>query len=272
MGSAAVLVTLPAGVALGSWLAARLGARSALLLLFPFPVLVHHLGVHAEGGLAATQASVRASLASVPMVFSWAVPYAALAGRLRGRWAPALAMGGATAVAVALQRLWAPWVAAIEADAAAVSALALVVAGLGGALLRVPADEAPLPATVSPASFGARLGSIVAVLLAVALLGSRTGPVAAAAVAVLTAFPRMTMELTVATHVSDGPRAARQVLAGLAPGLGAALAWCLAALWLPPLVGGEGALFAGGLGAVAVTGGLARAYVRRWRAPAAATA
>jgi hypothetical protein len=238
MAGATVLLTLPLGVLLGSWLGARLGARATLRLLFPFPTIVYHLGVATEQGLAAASAQAAASLGTVPMVFAWAIPFSWASRRVRS---PFVAFALATAVSFAVDR-WAPPVSPLVALAITVAAVPL---------LRADGD-APVP--LPPANLAGRLLSIVGLLTLLGVLGKRGDPVSVALLAVLSAFPRMTVELTVGTWLAAGPDAARQVLSGLPLGLFAALVWCGGLTYLPHTPWALAISFAG---TCAVTGGLA---------------
>ncbi|MFZ5476094.1 MAG: hypothetical protein ACOZNI_04910 [Myxococcota bacterium] len=255
MAAATIFLTLPLGILLGSWLGARFGARAILRLLFPIPTIVYHLGVVMQRGVEAASTQAAASLATVPMVFAWAIPFAWLSRRVGS---PFVAFVPATAVSFGVQRVAEPALAAL--GPAAATTVAVVVTALAVPLLRSPGPVAPAP--LPAANLAGRLLSIVGILMALAILGKREGAVAAAGVAVLAAFPRMTMELSVGTWLAAGPEAARQALSGLPLGLWAALAWCCGLAWLPRVLPAPVAIGLSFVAAVAVTAGLARTLPR----------
>jgi hypothetical protein len=248
MAGATVFLTLPLGILLGSILGARLGARAVLRLLFPFPTIVYHLAVVEQRGLAEASAQAAASLGTVPMVFAWAIPFAWLSRRVGH---PIHAFAVATAVSFVVRQYAPP----------ASPAVAIALTAVAAVLLHEPGP--PLAAPVPARNLAGRLLSIVGILAVLAALGRRADAFSVTLVAVLGAFPRMTMELAFGTWLAAGPVAARQALSGLPAGLCAALVWCCGLVWLPPWLPAPAVLVASGLGAAAVTAGLAWPYYRR---------
>jgi hypothetical protein len=239
--AASVFWTLPLGITLASWMAAKFGARAALWLMFPFPVMVAHVNGYLTGGIEGMAKSAFDSMMTVPLALSWAIPYfhfcRVVDGRIGNRKLEAmLTFLLATGAAAVIQALYEPaWQALCAGPLVQMIAVYLIVAA-SFLLLRLPADERePRDAMPTTASMMFRTLSVVTIVALVFLsaAASDTSRFAALLCAFLLVFPRMTFELTISTQVTNGVIAARQVLAGLPPCIVTITVWCYALMWIP---------------------------------------
>lgn len=253
-------VLMAAAVLQATAFGARYGARTTMAVIFPFQIIGRHLIqlAHPKVGLERLQGGLGPSLLTMVMVYAFAIPYLIVSRLL---WRRRAGLGGlpgsvadrrdgwiafvvAVVASVALHPIYEPVVAGIPADQALRVATwlapALVIVGL--LVFRLPPEErAPDPAPADATNGVLRVVTVWAVMLVLDLDflvrdGSADAFLSQLAY-VLHSFPRATTELVVATHLTAGSRAGRQVLAGLPWGLVGISVWCLGLAWLPGLVG-----------------------------------
>lgn len=271
MAWAALFVVLPLGILFGTWLGNKLGAPATLLLLFPFPVLVLHGIQFVEGGDAALLSATTSSLSSLPTVFSWAIPYFLLSKALDRtslsggvRVATCLA-GGVIGSVVMLRVVAEPWRSlADDRVMFTLASLGLVVFAQGAMWLSKDARQ-PLDAVASRANVAGRVITILLILAVLTATHGRGDGLSLTLHMVLMSVPRMTMELTVSTHIGHGGAAARQVLWGLPLDTLSPIGWCLGVIWLSEPLGMPAAIAISAAWTVVYTGTLAWMYVRSFK-------
>ena len=230
------LWTLPLGSILVSWVGAKLGARAMFMLLPPLSVMVLHTGRYLSADLDAASSAARLSMLSVPMLFCWAIPYFHFCrwfdGRLSSRQEEMVASSIASTVAAFLiQEAYRPWWTPLTTRPAAQLVGVIGILLLAALLLRLPVDErVPVSAIPTPMTLFARVAIVI--FMVGLLLASRSFPVPVV-LALLGTLPRMTFEMAVSTHVTNGPTAARQLLASLPIGVTTVVIWCAALVQLP---------------------------------------
>ena len=234
-----LLWTLPLGSILVSWVGAKLGARAMFMLLPPLSVMVLHTGRYLSADLDAASSAARLSMLSVPMLFCWAIPYFHFCrwfdGRLSSRQEEMVASSiTSTVAAFLIQEAYRPWWTPLTTRPAAQLVGAIGILLLAALLLRLPVDErVPVSAIPTPMTLFARVAIVI--FMVGMLLASRSFPVQVALVVLLLlgTLPRMTFEMAVSTHVTNGPTAVRQLLAGLPIGVTTVVIWCTALVQLP---------------------------------------
>jgi len=235
------LWTLPLGLVFLSWLGAKFGARAPLLLFLPFPLLVSHLSEYLDGGIEAASAAASATMDSVPMAFSWAIPYFHLSGWLSRRvgdprLASLLSVVGAIGMAYVVQHLYAPVWALIPSSLVQVVAVAGVILGCSLLLRLRPDEREVVEAVPTPLSLVGRVVGMLAIIAGLVLSVAMPPLIGAWLLAVLHTFPRLTFEMAVSTHVGNSVTASRQLLAGLPLGVTLAVLWCYALVFLPGML------------------------------------
>lgn len=247
------LWTLPLALVVLSWIGAKLGARAPLLLFLPFPLLIAHTSRYVTGGLDAVTEAASTTMDSVPMAFSWAIPYfylsAVLDRRLANRTlASALSVAASIAIAFVVQRLYEPLWGFI--DGTVMQLLVVLAVVLGSALvLRLPrAERTVLSAVPTPMSLVGRVMGILLIIFGLVWGVTLPAPWGVALLAVLHSFPRLTFELAISTHLTNGVAASRQLLSGLPVAVTMAIVWCYGVLLLAGRVPDAAVLpLAGGL-------------------------
>ncbi len=231
--------TLPLGLILVSWVGAKLGARATFMLLPPFSVMLIHTGNYVSADLSVAAKAAALSMKSVPMVFAWAIPYFHISRRLDGRLSSrheevVASFVAATVAAFLIQAAYHPWWTPLTTRPDAQLAGVIAVLIFAAWFVRLRSDERkPVSAVPTP---NALFGRIAIVLVMVStLFATRSLPAQAALVllVVLGTVPRMTFEMAVSTHLTNGVTASRQVLAGLPIGVTVVVIWCTALMQLP---------------------------------------
>lgn len=265
-----MFVVLPLGILFGTWLGNKLGASATIMLLWPFPVLVLHGIQYGQGGDVALVSACSASLASLPTVFSWAVPYFLLSKALerttlsKSIQVATCLVGGVTASALMLRVVAEPWRAlASNLGVLTLACLALVVSAQASMWLGKDARR-PLPATATRANVAGRVITILIILAVLTATHGRDDSLSLSTHMVLMSVPRMTMELTVSTHIGRDATTARQVLWGLPLETLSPIGWCLGILWLSEPLGVPSAIALSAAWTVIYTGALAWLFVRRF--------
>lgn len=270
MAWAALFLVLPLGILFGTWLGNKLGASATIMLLWPFPVLVLHGIQYAEGGDAVLASACSASLASLPTVFSWAVPYFLLSKALerstlsKSVQVATCLVGGVTASALMLRVIAEPW-ASLAADKVVLTLACIALVVVAQAVMWLGKDaRRPLPASASRANVFGRVATILIILAVLTATHGRGDSFSVATHMVLMSVPRMTMELTVSTHIARDATTARQVLWGLPLETLSPIGWCLGILWLADPFGMPVAIAVSAAWTVIYTGTLAWLFLRRF--------
>ena len=237
-----LLWTLPLALVLVSWVGAKLGARATFMLLPPLSVMILHAGYYVTEDLAAATHLAALSMQSVPTVFAWAIPYFHLCQWLHGRLSSraeeaTVACIGATVAAFLVKAAYEPWWTTLTLHPGAQFAGVVGVLLLAGMLMRLRADERePVSVVSSPTVLFARIAVVVAILVGLFSIEWLPASVAMFVLLIHGTIPRITCEMAVSTHATNGVTASRQVLAGLPVGIGSAVLWCTALMQLPSQV------------------------------------
>lgn len=231
------LWTLPLALVVLSWVGAKLGARAPLIVFLPFPLFVAALSRFLTGGLDAVVEAATMTMDSVPMAFSWAIPYFHLSRLVDRRvsnptWASGITAILAIAIAYVVQQLYAPAWALVEGPVPQLVAVLLVITASAG-LLWLPKDErAVVSAVPTPMALIARVLGMFAIIFGLVWGHILPGWAGAILLAVLHSFPRLTFEMALSFHATNGVRASRQLLAGLPLAVTMAVVWCFSLIFL----------------------------------------
>ena len=209
-----------------------------------------------------------ASMASVPMAFSWAVAYFHLCGWLDGRLSSrrdeaVASFVAATGVAAVIQAVYRPWWTPLS-DRPVTQLIGVVgVLALSRLLLHLPAAErAPASAIPTQFSLVAQVATVVVIVCALFATPWLPGATGVAVALLLATVPRLTAVITVGAHLTNGARSARQIVAGLPLGVTIVVLWSYALMGFPGSVADGWVLPAAFIVTVAWCGVLTVGYLR----------
>lgn len=249
-----VLATL-----LGSWLGHRISARAMMMISLPFGYVTLNVLQYRSGGVASVSHSAEGTLASLAVLYGWGLSYFFISQwtdeRMQASVGVRALVTSVASIAIAVlvrTLLFVPILAAIEGNPLAMSVFSVGSIALATATMRWwIGNSLPQRGDAGRANYILRPCSIMLLLMLAnyAHLHSEDGPGFSAAHFVMTSFPRLTFELVIASHISQGAKAAQECFFGLSYGLIPPVLWLLGMMWTP-VIGPELGFRVAGLGLV----------------------